>query len=152
VDLLDVVILTLRLLLVAVLYVFLLMVLRGAARGLRPVSRPSEPSAPAPVRNAAELQLLVLDAGSSALRSGQVIEVADGATLGRSARTEVVIADAAVSAEHARVFRVGRAWLISDLGSTNGTRVNESPVNGEMPLAPDDVLALGSVRLKVVGR
>jgi pSer/pThr/pTyr-binding forkhead associated (FHA) protein len=64
----------------------------------------------------------------------------------------VVIADSAVSAEHARVFRVGRAWVVSDLGSTNGTQVNQTRVQGEMPLAPDDVLELGSVRLKVIAR
>jgi pSer/pThr/pTyr-binding forkhead associated (FHA) protein len=57
-----------------------------------------------------------------------------------------------VSAEHARVFRVGRAWVVTDLGSTNGTRVNETAVNGEMPLAATDVLTLGSVRLQVVTR
>jgi len=63
-----------------------------------------------------------------------------------------VIADSSVSAEHARVFRVGRAWVVTDLGSTNGTQVNETPVNGEMPLAANDVLTLGSVRLQVVTR
>ena len=64
----------------------------------------------------------------------------------------MVIADASVSAEHARVFRVGRAWVVTDLGSTNGTQVNQTAVNGEMPLAQNDVLALGSVRLKIVAR
>jgi hypothetical protein len=150
VDLLDVVILALRLALVAVLYGFLVLIMRVAARGLR--SAPQVAGRPAPAASATGLRLIVVEAGGSALRSGQVLELPDQATLGRSARAEVVIADAAVSAEHARVFRVGRAWVITDLGSTNGTRVNETPVNGEMPLAPDDVLALGSVRLKVATR
>ena len=81
-----------------------------------------------------------------------MVELADGATLGRSTRAEVVLDDSAVSAEHARVFRVGRAWVITDLGSTNGTQINDAPVNGEMPLAADDVVTLGSVRLQVVTR
>ncbi len=79
-----------------------------------------------------------------------MFELPDGAILGRSARAEVVLADSSVSAEHARVFRVGRAWVVTDLGSTNGTLVNEKPVNGEMPLAAKDVLTLGSVRLQVI--
>jgi pSer/pThr/pTyr-binding forkhead associated (FHA) protein len=83
---------------------------------------------------------------------GQVIEVNDGAVLGRAERVEVVVADATVSAEHARLARVGRTWLVSDLGSTNGTRINEAPVKGDMPLAVGDVLGLGDVRLKVLPR
>jgi pSer/pThr/pTyr-binding forkhead associated (FHA) protein len=146
VDLLDVAILVLRLALVAVLYAFLIMVMRVAARGLLTSPRS------APAASGAGLRLIVLEAGSSALRSGEVLELPDPATLGRSAHAEVVIADSAVSAEHARVFRVGRAWVVTDLGSTNGTRVNETPVSGEMPLAPDDVLALGTVRLQVAPR
>ena len=146
-DLLDVAILALRVALVALLYLFLLTVMRFAARGLRDGSAVVKPRL-----SASELRLIVLDAGGSALRSGQVIDLADGATLGRSAGAEVVIADPAVSAEHARVFRVGRAWRVTDLGSTNGTRVNETPVNGEVGLAADDVLTLGSVRLRVVRR
>jgi pSer/pThr/pTyr-binding forkhead associated (FHA) protein len=42
--------------------------------------------------------------------------------------------------------------VVTDLDSTNGTRVNARSVDGEVPLARDDVLALGSVRLKVVTR
>jgi hypothetical protein len=154
VDFLDVAILALRLALVAVLYVFLAIVLRGAIRGLRTAPAPrrtAEPGA-APNPRAVGLRLVVREPGSSELQSGQMVELVDGAILGRSARAEVVLADSSVSAEHARVFRVGRAWVITDLGSTNGTQVNETPVNGEMPLAANDVLTLGSVRLQVVTR
>ncbi len=153
-DLLDVAILALRLALVAVLYVFLAVVMRGAIRGLRMAPAPRRPAEPAPAANArgTGLRLVVREPGSSDLESGQLVELADGAVLGRSARAEVVLADSSVSAEHARVFRVGRAWVVTDLGSTNGTQVNETPVHGEMPLAANDVLTLGSVRLQVVTR
>jgi FHA domain len=146
-DLLDLTILLLRLVLVAILYAFLALVMRLAARGLRPA-----PPTPAQRGSSAGLALVVLDAGSSELRAGELVVLADGATLGRSARAAVVLADSSVSAEHARVFRVGRAWVVTDLGSTNGTQVNQTSVNGEMPLAPNDVLVLGNVRLKVVAR
>jgi hypothetical protein len=153
VDLLDLAILALRLALVAVLYLFLAMVMRGAVRGLRTApAPPARVAEPARAGRVAGLRLVVLETGSSALKSGAVVELPDGAVLGRSARAEVVLADSSVSAEHARVFRVGRAWVVTDLGSTNGTQVNETAVNGEMPLAVNDVLTLGSVRLQVVAR
>jgi hypothetical protein len=142
-DLLDLLILALRIALVALLYLFLLVVMRTAARGLRGAPR----AAPVP----ASLQLVVVEPGDTHLRAGQAIEVADGATLGRQ-QAEVTLADPAVSAEHARIRRIGRAWVVSDLGSTNGTRVNDARVNGEMPLAHGDVLTLGNVRLQVNAR
>ncbi len=151
-DLLDIAILALRVALVALLYLFLAMVMRSAIRALRSPPRPVAEPARVGTARAAGLQLVVQEPGSSELRSGQMVELADGAVLGRSTRAEVVIADSSVSAEHARVFRVGRAWVVTDLGSTNGTQVNEMPVNGEMPLVANDVLTLGSVRLQVVTR
>jgi hypothetical protein len=141
VDLLDLAILALRLVLVALLYLFLGLVLRFAARSLR--------REPAPRHG---LRLEVVDAGSAALTPGDVIDVSDGAVLGRTDQADLVVSDATVSVEHARVRRIGRVWVISDLGSTNGTHINESPVNGDTPLAAGDVLRLGNVRLKVVAR
>lgn len=149
-DLLDLAILALRLALVGVLYAFLVVVLRAAGRGLQ-AARP-EPG-PAPARRAnVELQLIVLEPASSGLTAGQVLVAADGTTLGRGAHAELLIADSAVSAEHARVSRVGREWMVVDLGSTNGTLVNDVPVNGQTRLKHGDVLALGGVRFTVALR
>jgi hypothetical protein len=136
-ELLDLAILALRIALVALLYLFLWLVIRFAAQGLRPAQRH-------------QLRLQVIDAGSSPLGTGELIVVADGAVLGRTEQADLVVSDATVSVEHARVKRVGRGWVIADLGSTNGTRVNDSPVKGETPLAAGDVLGLGNVRLRVV--
>jgi predicted component of type VI protein secretion system len=136
-DLLDLAILALRIALVALLYLFLGLVIRFAAQSLKPAQRH-------------QLRLEVVDAGSSALAQGKLIVVSDGAVLGRTEDADLVVSDATVSVEHARVRRVGRAWVIADLGSTNGTRVNDSPVKGETPLAVNDVLGLGNVRLRVV--
>jgi pSer/pThr/pTyr-binding forkhead associated (FHA) protein len=85
------------------------------------------------------------------LPPGQVIEVSDGATLGRAERASLVLADPAVSAEHARFALLEGEWIIADLGSTNGTLVNQALVRGEAALEPGDVVSLGNVRLKVVG-
>jgi hypothetical protein len=149
-DLFDLAILALRIALVAMLYLFLLLVMRVAVRGLR--TAPEAASAAPGSFGEVRLTLSVVEAGGSSLTQGQVLEVANGAVLGRAERAEVVLTDMAVSAEHARLARVGRVWVVSDLGSTNGTRVNDVAVHGEMPLAHGDVLGLGNVRLKVVAR
>jgi pSer/pThr/pTyr-binding forkhead associated (FHA) protein len=142
VDLVDVAILALRLALALVLYLFLWLVVRGAWRALR--------SAPARAQISPGLRLLVLEAGGSDLPAGQVIEVRDGATLGRAERSSLVLADATVSAEHARFGMLAGEWVVADLGSTNGTLLNQTPVHGQTPLAPGDVVAVGNVRLQVV--
>ena len=144
-DWLDLVILALRIALVALLYAFLLMVIRAARRGLTQI----QPAAYAPGIDPQRLKLVVIDAGASELTPGEVVEVDDGDTLGRTERADLVLADPTVSSEHARVSRVGRAWVVVDLGSTNGTAVNATRVTGSLPLAEGDVLALGGVRLRV---
>lgn len=138
-DVLDLLILALRLVFVALLYLFLAAVLRTAFRATR---------ATAPQR----LSLRVLEPGASSLQSGEILEVSAGATFGRGGRADLVLADTAVSAEHARVDRVGRRWVVTDLGSTNGTRVNDATVRGRASLAEGDVLTVGTVRFEVMAR
>ncbi len=137
---LDIAILALRLLIVALLYAFLFIVIRTSLRGL---------AAPPAKVDRALLTLVVLDPGSSELASGVAFRVADGATLGRSHGADLVLSDTAVSAEHARLEHTGRGWIVSDLGSTNGTKVNETTIHGRARLAEGDVLTVGTVQLQV---
>jgi hypothetical protein len=68
--------------------------------------------------------------------------------LGRHHGCDVRLADASVSRRHAQLrFRDGR-WILQDLGSTNGTRVNGVPV-GRCELRPGDAIEVGSMRLRV---
>jgi pSer/pThr/pTyr-binding forkhead associated (FHA) protein len=145
VDAVDLLILALRLLFVALLYVFLIVVVRLSVAALRSPER-------ADPRSAAQLELVVIDPGASALAAGEVIAVAEGATLGRSDGADVLVADSAVSGEHARIERIGRRWVVTDLGSTNGTRVNDARVARQRALRAGDVLSLGTVRLQVKPR
>jgi predicted component of type VI protein secretion system len=72
-----------------------------------------------------------------------------GALVGRSRDCDVVLADANVSRRHAEV-RPGAAgsWTIADLGSTNGVRVNGTPVRGPAPVAPGDRIEVGTVDVR----
>ena len=138
-DALDVVIFALRLMFVALLYVFLIAVLRMAFVATRP-------------KAVQRLALRVVEPGASSLQPGEILDVPAGSTLGRGGRADLVLADTAVSAEHARVERDGRRWVVVDLDSTNGTRLNDSRVRGRAALTVGDVLSLGTVRLEVVAR
>jgi len=152
-DLFDVAILALRLALVVVLYFFLAIVVRTAWRSLqtRPEAPPSRKGAEVTRTGEPLLRLLVIEPGDSDLAAGAVLEVSHGATFGRAERSSVQVADPAVSAEHARLERLRDTWIIADLGSTNGTLLNQTLVRGQAELEAGDVVGLGNVRLKVVG-
>src|SRR5688572_24704636 len=67
-----------------------------------------------------------------------------GAVLGRSRDCDVTVADPNVSRHHAEIRPDGRGgWLVEDLGSTNGVKVNGRKISGTAPLEPGARLALG---------
>ena len=69
-------------------------------------------------------------------------------TIGRHARNDVILLDAAVSRRHAQLrYRDGR-WIIKDLASKNGSFINGVRV-GRSELRPGDVLKFGDKLLLV---
>jgi len=66
--------------------------------------------------------------------------------IGRLPECGIVLQDSNVSRRHAELRRRGEGVFITDLGSTNGTRVNGSPVREQM-LANGDEVSVGSTRL-----
>jgi hypothetical protein len=71
-----------------------------------------------------------------------------GAVIGRSRECDIVLDDTNVSRRHAEVSPSGQAWLIKDLGSTNGVRVNGRRVDGPHPLEDGDRVELGTVDVR----
>ena len=65
-------------------------------------------------------------------------------TIGRTQECDLRIADLSVSRRHAQLDRGEDGWLLSDLGSHNGTRVNGWLVREPVPVRPGDVLQFGS--------
>jgi len=57
----------------------------------------------------------------------------------------VVIADPSVSTMHAKLQRRDAVWILTDLGSTNGTFVEGERLTGEAPLGPGMTLRFGDV-------
>jgi hypothetical protein len=81
------------------------------------------------------------------LPDGSHVELGDGpVTLGRLPECDVVLNDPNVSRRHAEFRRVADGVVVTDLGSTNGTRVNGIPVR-EQQLVSGDEITVGSTTL-----
>jgi hypothetical protein len=71
----------------------------------------------------------------------------DRTVIGRLSGSEVEIQDPGASRRHAEVRREGGEYVLADLGSTNGTLVNDSPVT-EQPLHDGDRITIGRTVLQ----
>lgn len=88
---------------------------------------------------------LVLIENGKAARSFPLAK--DRVIIGRLAESDVVVSDAAASRRHAEMNRKDGQYVISDLGSTNGTRVNEAAI-GERTLEEGDRITIGKTVLE----
>jgi len=79
--------------------------------------------------------------------SGESFALAEVNLLGRAGDNTVAIDDPTVSSHHARLtFRSGQ-WILEDLGSRNGTRVNGMDLEGVLVVTHGDNLQVGEVLL-----
>lgn len=156
----------LKLAFLAVIYLFLLWVVRSSwkdLRGTRPDAGHQAVGMPPPsdadatgLHRAGEPVLgrgmgvdgeprLVVDhaAGHPA---GVAYSLERGATLGRG-DVEIRLEDPFASTRHARIERQGSVLVLEDLGSTNGTYLNEEPLDGPQPLHHGDRIRIGDSEL-----
>jgi predicted component of type VI protein secretion system len=70
-------------------------------------------------------------------------------SIGRNADCDVSIDDETLSRRHAVVHIAWNGVVVEDLGSRNGTFVNDERVHGRAPIKPGDTLVLGKVRFAV---
>lgn len=135
----DVVLLVGRLLLLALLYLFLVAAVR-AGIGLVKGSGPGE--------RKTGLALKVMN-GPRELK-GTKVAISGPIVIGRTPGADIVIADDFISSQHARVMPSGDGALLEDLSSTNGTILNGARVTSPSLLDEGDEIELGTVTLKVV--
>ncbi len=134
----DVVLLFGRVVLIALLYLFLFAAVRT---GLGMVAGPRS-------REAAIMALRVTDGPREV--KGVSVPISGPVLIGRSPDADLVIADDFVSSTHARVSLEADRLMLEDLGSTNGTVLNGQPVTRPLPVDAGDVIELGRNRLEVV--
>jgi pSer/pThr/pTyr-binding forkhead associated (FHA) protein len=83
-------------------------------------------------------------------RGGERVDIDVGVTIGRSGDCDVSLQDTYLSSRHARIANDDGDLSIEDLGSTNGTYVNQELVKGRVHLERGDVVQVGGVLFEVV--
>jgi hypothetical protein len=140
----------------AVLYLFLLWVARSALKDMRRGAAGSVQSSHSVPSDATgmyaasdglvslddEFEPRLLVERAIGHESGTAYDLMNGATLGRG-DVEIRLDDPFASSRHARITREGHVVVIEDLGSTNGTYLNEEPLTGPQPLHPGDRIRIG---------
>jgi hypothetical protein len=139
----------------AVLYLFLLWVSRSALKDLRrgafgggraaaagDATGMRSASSIAPLDGDLDVAPRLVVESVPGLTRGMSYDVADGATLGRG-DVEIQLEDPFASSNHARLTRQGTILVIEDLGSTNGTYLNDELLRGPRPLHAGDRLRIG---------
>jgi hypothetical protein len=148
---------------VAVLYLFLLWVSRSALRDLRGRhgansttgfgGAPGAPIPPdatglysasslGPVDFAHRAPRLVVERAPGH-DAGMIYDLDGNVVLGRGERAEIRLEDPFASSGHARIYEQGGTMVIEDMGSTNGTYLNEELLETPRPLHPEDRVRIG---------
>jgi len=152
---------------IALLYLFLLWIVRGARADLRRLSGPAPDSTGAHAHAGAhpgggyggraaaasepdpDAWLLVSKGGG--LEVGARYDLFGGLSIGRSGEADIRLEDRYASGIHARVYPAAGRFYLEDMRSTNGTLLNDSPVTGEVELADGDRIAIGDTELRFEG-
>lgn len=135
--------------LLVLLYLFMLRVIRavwseitidGAEVGAAPKSRRRRSADAAP------------PAGPQGLRAQSPDQLANvlypligTVTVGRAMGSTIWLEDSYLSHNHARFSCLNEQWFVEDLGSTNGTFVNDTQIDAPAPIAVGDVIRMGQI-------
>lgn len=96
--------------------------------------------------------LEVIDPGeNSNLKEGGIIPVQGELTIGRKNTNHLILEDQFVSGNHARVFLKNTDYMLEDMGSTNGTKLNEERLEDRVILRVGDEIEVGSAIFRVIG-
>jgi hypothetical protein len=142
----------LKILLLLLLYFFVWRAVRAVTVDLyggrppRVRSAESRQRAPRRQRRGAPSKVVVLDE-----RGGRVSTHRLSGTLqiGRAPSCDIRPNDTYVSQMHAKISNRNGSWIVEDLGSTNGTYLNQQKVTVPVELSPGDRIRVGKTYLEV---
>ena len=141
--------------LIVLLYFFVYRAIRSVAvdvsgRKRGGTTQTGTPSAPSPAKASrggrAPTQVVVHDgAGTKA----SPVKLRDQVEIGRGDRCAIRLQDTYVSQVHARLYPKDGAWYVEDLGSTNGTLLNDHRVQAPVEIHAGDVVKVGKTVLEL---
>lgn len=110
----------------------------GGSRGTAPV--------------AAGRMRVIRSGGESRLRPGTIFNLQPETTLGGDPGSDIALSDPYTSAHHARLRWDGLTWWIEDLGSTNGTWINQErcPAYKPLPIPPGATIRVGDTAFEIL--
>lgn len=133
----NLVLLVLKFTFLALLYFFLLLVVRLVHRDIGLIS--SEGHGQKQTKGAARLILIE----GPQEPAGKVFVLLNETTLGRFPENQIVLSDDSVSQKHARLFKQEEEYFLEDLGSTNGTFLKGERIKGPARLNSGDRIKIG---------
>lgn len=106
--------------------------------------------APGPVRRKGKApgQILVFDDKGKKLRA---VRLLGPVQIGRAAACHIKLPDTYASQFHARIFPQDGTWFVEDLGSTNGTFLNQRKVTAPSEVRSGDQVRIGTTTLELKG-
>jgi hypothetical protein len=116
---------------------------RGAGR---PAARAPEPARPAPAQSGSPRSLVVTE---GSLRGTTIALGQAPILIGRAPECTLVLEDDFASGRHARFSLQSGAWILEDLGSTNGTFLGRSKVEAPTAVDPDTPVRIGRTVLEL---
>jgi hypothetical protein len=79
----------------------------------------------------------------------RTVAVRGNMVIGRAAECELALDDTFVSQQHARLFAKNGSWYVEDLGSTNGTFVNDQRLGAPAMVQPGDRIRTGTTIMEL---
>lgn len=142
----------------ALLWLFVYGLVRVIRTELRTSGAPRVPAVGRPRRNKraatadprparGRLSQLVVTEGS--LAGTRVALTGKPIFIGRANDSTLVLTDDYASTRHARISETNGVWYLEDLGSTNGTYVGQSKVDGPVPLEAGVAIRIGKTAMEL---
>ena len=79
----------------------------------------------------------------------RTVAVSGNMVMGRAPECELALDDTFVSQQHARLFAKNGSWYVEDLGSTNGTFVNDQRLGAPAMVQPGDRVRVGTTIMEL---
>jgi hypothetical protein len=132
-----------------------IVVVRGDVFGRRTAKakagggRNEAPAARRPPRSERRSQARKLVVTQGSLAGTSLTLGSDPITIGRADDSTLVLTDDYISSRHARLKPGQNAWLVEDLGSTNGTFLDRQKVSRPTPVALGSQIRVGKTVLEL---